>query len=96
MINFASILNEYNRNPEAIPECDSTVGGLLKESVSGNSHLVVYFTMRSEDIEGSRATIKLIKLSEGLKQYPLVNSANTFGLLRKFRAEAAVKRSKAT
>jgi len=30
LFNFASILNDYNRNPEAIPEYDSVLGLLLK------------------------------------------------------------------
>jgi hypothetical protein len=55
---------------------------------------VVYHTLRSEDIEGSRGTIKFMGLTENLQQYPIVNSANTFGLLRKFRAEALIRKAR--
>ena len=33
-------------------------------------------------------------LTENLQQFPIVNSANTFGLLRKFRAEALVRKAR--
>lgn len=33
-------------------------------------------------------------LTENLQQYPIVNSANTFGLLRKFRAEALIRKAR--
>jgi hypothetical protein len=66
----------------------------LKDKIGGNSHLIAYHTLRSEDIEGSRGTIKFLSLTDNLQQYPLVNSANGFGYLRKLRAEAMIKRSK--
>jgi hypothetical protein len=92
LLNLASVLHELTSNPESVPECDSLLCQLLKEKVGSNSHLVAYHTLRCEDIEGSRGTIKFMGLTENLQQYPIVNSANTFGLLRRLRAEALVRK----
>lgn len=96
LFNFASILNDYNRNAEAVPEYDSVLGSLLKESLCGNSNLVIYYNLRSEDIEGSRATIKFLRLTDNIQQYPIVNLPSTYGLLRKFRAEISARKGKVT
>ena len=94
LFNFASILNELNKNPEAVIDYDSVLGLLLKETNCGNSELVFYFQLKAEDIDGSRGSIKFLKLAENLPQYPIVNHGSVFGLLRKFRAEAMARRGK--
>jgi hypothetical protein len=50
-----------------------------------------FFTFKVDDTQGSLATIKFIKPFNLLKQYPIVNESNSFGLIRKLRAEALNK-----
>lgn len=94
LFNFASILNDLSKNPEAIVEYDSVLGMLLKENLCGNSEMFFYFQLKAEDIEGSRGTIKFLKLAENISQYPIINQGPIFGLLRKFRAEVLARRGK--
>lgn len=56
--------------------------------------MVFYFQLKTEDIEGSRGTIKFLKLAENISQYPVINQGPVLGLLRKFRAEALARRGK--
>jgi len=50
LLNFAAILNDLSKNPETVIEYDSVLGLILKEIVCGNSELVCYFHLKSEDI----------------------------------------------
>lgn len=36
-----------------------------------------------------------MRLTDNLQQYPITNSSNTFGLIRRFRAEMLLKKGKA-
>jgi hypothetical protein len=63
LFNFAAILSDLSKNPEAVVEYDSVLGLLLKESLCGNSELVFYFQLKAEDTEGARGAIKFLKLA---------------------------------
>jgi hypothetical protein len=63
LLNLTAILHDLTTNPDAVPEYDSLLCQLLKEKLGSNSHLVAYHVLRSEDIEGSRGTIKFMGLT---------------------------------